>query len=91
MAESQGSLLEHVRSGANRQLQVLAASGLLPLPPEELIPLQVELARGIDPEISRSAVSLSGRSIRASSPRFWSARRERRSWPSSPPSRSIRC
>ena len=56
MAESQGSLLEHVRSGANRQLQVLAASGLLPLPPEELIPLQVELARGIDPEISRSAV-----------------------------------
>lgn len=56
MAESQGSLLEHVRSGANRQLQILAASGLLPLPPEELIPLQVELARGVDPEISRSAV-----------------------------------
>lgn len=55
MAESEGSLLEHVRSGANRQLQVLAASGLLPLPPEELIPLQVELARGLDPEISRSA------------------------------------
>jgi hypothetical protein len=56
MAESQGSLLEHVRSGANRQLQILAASGLLPLPPEELIPLQVELARGVDPEISRSAL-----------------------------------
>lgn len=56
MAESQGSLLDHVRSGSNRQLQVLAASGLLPLPPEELIPLQVELARGVDPEISRSAV-----------------------------------
>ena len=55
MAESQGSLLEHVRSGANRELQVLAASGLLPLPPEELIPLQVELARGVDPEISKSA------------------------------------
>src|SRR5215210_3858950 len=56
MAESQGSLLDHVRSGNNRQLQVLAASGLLPLPPEELIPLQVELARGVDPEISRRAV-----------------------------------
>jgi len=66
MAESQGSLLEHVRSGANRQLQVLAASGLLPLPPEELIPLQVELARGVDPEISRSAVE----SLRKVDPRI---------------------
>lgn len=66
MAESQGSLLEHVRSGANRQLQVLAASGLLPLPPEELIPLQVELARGVDPEISRSAME----SLRKFDPRI---------------------
>ncbi len=31
MADSQESLLDQVRSGANRQLQVLAASGLLPL------------------------------------------------------------
>lgn len=52
---SQSSLLEQVRSGANRQLQVLAASGLLPVPPEELIPVQVELARGRDPEISQRA------------------------------------
>lgn len=66
MAESQGSLLEHVRAGANRQLQVLAASGLLPLPPEELIPLQVELARGVDPEISRSALE----SLRKIDPRI---------------------
>jgi hypothetical protein len=66
MAESQGSLLEHVRSGANRQLQILAASGLLPLPPEELIPLQVELARGVDPEISRSAME----SLRKFDPRI---------------------
>jgi hypothetical protein len=66
MAESQGSLLDHVRSGANRQLQVLAASGLLPLPPEELIPLQVELARGVDPEISRSAAE----SLRKVDPRI---------------------
>lgn len=56
MAESQGSLLDQVRSGDNRQLQVLAASGLLPLPPEELIPIQVKLARGVDPEIARRAV-----------------------------------
>ncbi|HYU34986.1 MAG TPA: hypothetical protein VEW48_22780 [Thermoanaerobaculia bacterium] len=66
MAESQGSLLEHVRSGANRQLQILAASGLLPLPPDELIPLQVELARGIDPEIARRAVE----SLRTVDPRI---------------------
>jgi hypothetical protein len=53
--DSQASLLEQVRSGANRQLQVLAASGLLPLPVEELIPLQVELARGRDPELAQRA------------------------------------
>ncbi len=66
MAESQGSLLDHVRSGDNRQLQMLAASGLLPLPPEELIPLQVELARGNDPEIARRAVE----SLRTVDPRI---------------------
>jgi hypothetical protein len=55
MAESPGSLLDQVRSGANRQLQILAASGLLPLPPEEMIPLQVELARAVDPEIAHRA------------------------------------
>jgi hypothetical protein len=61
VADSQASLLAQVRSGANRQLQVLAASGLLPLPPEDLIPLQVELARGRDPEIaSRAAETLRG-------------------------------
>lgn len=56
MADSQASLVEQVRSGANRQLQVLAASGLLPLAPEDLIPLQVELAHGRDAEISQRAV-----------------------------------
>jgi hypothetical protein len=53
--DSQASLLEQVRSGANRNLQVLAASGLLPVPPEQLIPLQVELARSRDPELSQRA------------------------------------
>jgi len=55
VADSQTSLLEQVRSGANRQLQLLAASGLLPVPPEELIPVQVELARGRDPELAQRA------------------------------------
>ncbi|HEX3526861.1 MAG TPA: hypothetical protein VH988_07325 [Thermoanaerobaculia bacterium] len=55
MTDSQGSLLDQVRSGTNRQLQLLAASGLLPIPPQELIPVQVELARGRDAEISQRA------------------------------------
>lgn len=54
MADSQSSLLEQVRSG-NRQLQLLAADGVLPLPPEDLIPLQVELARGGDPQVADRA------------------------------------
>jgi len=54
LADSQSSLLEQVRSG-NRQLQLLAAEGMLPLPPEELIPLQVELAQVDDPEVSERA------------------------------------
>lgn len=55
MADAQASLLDQVRSGANRQLQVLAASGFLPLAPEDLIPLQVELARGQDAELAGKA------------------------------------
>jgi hypothetical protein len=37
-------LVEQVRSGDSFELQVLAAQGILPLPAEELIPLQVHLA-----------------------------------------------
>lgn len=55
MADAQASLLDQVRSGANRQLQVLAASGFLPLAPEDLIPLQVQFARGHDPELAGKA------------------------------------
>jgi hypothetical protein len=47
-------LLEQIRSG-NRQLQLLAADGLLPLSPEDLLPLQIALARGIDPEVAERA------------------------------------
>jgi hypothetical protein len=55
VADSAASLLEQVRSGGNRQLQELAADGLLPLPAEELIPLQVRLATGGDPELAGRA------------------------------------
>jgi hypothetical protein len=59
VADSQESLLEQVRSGSNRQLQMLAAEGLLPLPPEQLIPIQVSLTLGADMEVAtRAAESL---------------------------------
>ncbi|HSS51663.1 MAG TPA: hypothetical protein VLX28_22185 [Thermoanaerobaculia bacterium] len=54
MAGGTSSLLEQIRSG-NHQLQLLAADGVLPLPPEELIPLQVELAQGVEPEVAQRA------------------------------------
>ncbi len=52
---TQASLLDQILSGSNRQLQVLAASGLVPLPPEELLPIQVALAGSPDGEISGKA------------------------------------
>jgi hypothetical protein len=55
LAESPSSaLLEQIRSG-NRQFQLLAAEGVLPIPPEDLIPVQVDLAHGDDPEIAEKA------------------------------------
>ena len=55
MAESPSSaLLEQIRSG-NRQFQLLAAEGVLPIPPEDLIPVQVDLAHGEDQEIAEKA------------------------------------
>ncbi len=48
-------LLEEILSGGNRQLQELAAAGLVPLAPEQLIPLQVALASGADPVIAEKA------------------------------------
>jgi hypothetical protein len=56
VADIQASpLVEQVRAGANPALSRLAASGLLPLPPEQLIPLQVTLARGADQELAAAA------------------------------------
>ncbi len=68
MAGGASSLLEQVRSG-NHQLQLLAADGVLPLPPEELIPLQVELAQGENPEVaSRARASLRSVDVRLAAP-----------------------
>ena len=50
------TLLDQILSGQNRELQVLAASGLVPLPPEDLIPLQVGLTGSPDPEVSGNVV-----------------------------------
>jgi len=54
-ADSQASLVERVRAGGEPHLRRLAAAGLLPLPPEKLIPLQVALARGGDAELAGAA------------------------------------
>jgi hypothetical protein len=54
-------LVEQVLSGANRQLTLLAARGLLPLPPDELVTLQVQLTGADDTEVSTAAAeSLKG-------------------------------
>jgi hypothetical protein len=62
-------LVQEVLSGDNRQLLELAAAGLLPLPPEQLVPLQVTLARGGDAEIGQRAAE----SLRSMDPRLASA------------------
>lgn len=55
-------LLEQIRSGtAARNLKEFAAQGMLPLPPEELIPVQVLLSKDEDEQIAGAALkSLSG-------------------------------
>jgi hypothetical protein len=59
-------LVEQALAGSNRQLTLLAARGLLPLARAELIDLQVRLAEGADPEVSR----LAGESLAALEPRM---------------------
>jgi hypothetical protein len=69
VADSQASLLDQVRSGGNRQLQVLAASGFLPFAPEDLIPIQVQFARGNDVELaSKAAEALRQVDVRVAAP-----------------------
>jgi hypothetical protein len=58
---SPSPLVEQVLSGANRQLTLLAARGLLPLPPGELVILQVQLTGLEDSEVAGAAAeSLKG-------------------------------
>ena len=50
------SLVEQIRQGsARRDLILMAAGGLLPVPPSDLIPLQVELTHHSDPEVVERA------------------------------------
>jgi hypothetical protein len=55
LSVTQNSLLDQILSGTNRSLQVLAAQGLVPLPPEDLIPIQVALTTSPDEEIAGKA------------------------------------
>jgi hypothetical protein len=62
-------LVQEVLSGSNRELLELAASGFLPLPPEQLLPVQVALARGDDAELrQRACESLRGMDPRVAAP-----------------------
>lgn len=57
MSESPPPLTDRVRSGEDPELLRLAARGLLPVSPEELIPVQVALARGDDAELAAEAAA----------------------------------
>jgi hypothetical protein len=57
MGAERSPLLARVAAGESPELLKLAARGLLPVAPEELIPLQVDLARGGDPALARSAAA----------------------------------
>lgn len=69
MLDVQNPLVAQVLAGGNRQLQELAASGLLPLPLDQLLSLQVRLAGGDDPELStRARASLKSLELRVAIP-----------------------
>ena len=54
-ADSPAALAQEIRVGDNRELRLLAARGLVPVPLEELVTLQVYLTGVDDAEISRAA------------------------------------
>lgn len=54
---AQHPLIERVLGGGHPELARLAAEGLLPVAPEELVPLQVALALGPDPELAQASAS----------------------------------
>lgn len=49
------AIVQRVQEGTDRNLLMMAADGLLPVPMAELVPLQIELTRNADPEISAKA------------------------------------
>lgn len=55
MSEDRHPLVEKILAGEAPQLLRLAAEGTLPLPQEVLVPLQIRLAKSIDPQISGRA------------------------------------
>jgi hypothetical protein len=55
MSSLHSPLFEQIQRGGNRQLQMLAAQGLLPLGPSELIPLQVSFTRAADSDLASTA------------------------------------
>ncbi len=48
----ESALASRIRQGGDRRLRMLAAQGLVPLPVEDLVPIQVELADGEDEELA---------------------------------------
>ena len=60
----QSNLVAEVLSGSKPELQQLAATGMLPLPPAELISLQISLAQG-----DGSAASVARESLAAADPK----------------------
>ncbi len=53
--EERSPLVQEVLSGNNRELQLVAARGLLPVPPDLLVELQVALSQSTDGEVASAA------------------------------------
>ncbi len=73
MSAGLSPLGSRILAGDDRELRLLAARGLLPIHPEELIPIQVALARGDAPDLAAEAAG----SLRALTPRLANAYLER--------------
>lgn len=52
LASGASDLVARVRSGDDPKLTLLAAQGLLPIPPEDAVPLQIGFAMGTDPDLA---------------------------------------
>jgi hypothetical protein len=54
-ASEEPSVFDQILAGGNREVQLLVAQGIFPLPPQELVPIQVALAAGDDEELAAAA------------------------------------